>query len=156
MPRTKKVQSPEEYENTQRIIRNQDLFNDTGDCQYLWKMKPDLEHAIRSLLIKMSGNYIYPGLYEKADYLSLCWMEYYKYRRDKGNPLCSRAPICYARYMILLYDTKAPPDRDLVELDAADWYKSEYDEDIDEESDEEYILPNGKSLTLKELEDELM
>lgn len=150
MPRTK---STEEYENTQRIIKYQSLFNETGDCQFLWDMKPDLEHAIRSLLIKRSNGYIYPDLYEKADYLTLCWMEYYKDRRDKGNPLCSRSPITYARFIILLYDTKAPPDRDLVELEAADWYGETEEYSETEESDEEYVLPNGKIIYLDDLEE---
>lgn len=143
------------YENTARILECQSKFNETGDCQYLWDMKPDLEHAIRSLLIKRSNGYVYPGLYEKAEDITFSWMLYYKQRRDKGNPLNAKSPISYAHYMILLFDSKNPPDGDLVELEAADWYSEESCEYNDEGFDEEYILPNGKSVSLRDLEKEL-
>lgn len=100
-PKAKEI----EYKNTERILENQALYNQTGDTKYLFNMYPDLLHAVKSLAYKRFKGYIPPFYHDTfQENVEMCtheWMLYMKYRLEKGNPLVMKSPISMAHYMIL-------------------------------------------------------
>lgn len=98
------MRTKKQYENTARIQSNLALFNETKDSSFLFNCYNDLFHAVKSMMIKRSKGYIYPGIDEKADLITLEWMMDIQKRVKDGKYVEITSPASMAYFKVIRYN----------------------------------------------------
>ena len=92
------------YDNSEKIVRDVQLYNETGDKHYLWDCYEELRHCIQSLLWKRLKGNPTPNFTENVQTITEKWMLDIITRKERGNPYYENfSPISYAHFMIVRY-----------------------------------------------------